>query len=318
MDQSTTATATTTTTIDNFSNNIIVKELTAASIGGMTATSVGHPLDTIKVKLQTQANKYRSGFHCLSSVVKSDGYASLFRGLSGPLYSCVFYNCIQFGTLGSLKRWISGGNEPSISQNAIAGSLSGIILSIYQTPIDQVKTILQTQNHHHTNRGLTAVPILRGPSDVLRYIYTTECQQSAFRFCRSMMRAYPASFTREFYGCAVYFGVYAFVKDRMSTVFLSDRSNTTRRQLTAADYMISGSMAGATYWLTVYPVDVIKSRMHVNQPGKYTGVIQGISKILKEEGVRPLYFGIQTTIARSICTSGVMFLCYEKILEMLE
>jgi len=131
-----------------------------------------------------------------------------------------------------------------------------------------------------------------------------------------MMRAYPASFTREFYGCAVYFGVYAFMKDFLSTKFISD-SSAQKRQLTAADFMLSGSLGGATYWLSVYPIDVVKSRMHVNQPGLYTGVIQGIRKILREEGVRPLYFGMQTTIARSICTSGVLFLCYEKILEMM-
>ena len=97
-------------------------------------------------------------------------------------------------------------------------------------------------------------------------------------------------------------------------MYLRDR---IEEKLTSVDFMLSGSASGVTYWSLVYPVDVVKSRMHVCQKGEYTGTIQGIRKILKQEGRQALYFGYHTTVARSICTSGVLFLCYEKILDYL-
>ena len=61
----------------------------AGSFGGISSLVVGYPLDTIKVRLQTQTCgngvlQYRSAFDCFRQIVASDGLRSLFRGMSAP------------------------------------------------------------------------------------------------------------------------------------------------------------------------------------------------------------------------------------------
>lgn len=54
------------------------KDYVAGLLAGVATVAVGHPFDTVKVKLQnhsTEANgvKYQSGFHCAAGVLKTEG-----------------------------------------------------------------------------------------------------------------------------------------------------------------------------------------------------------------------------------------------------
>jgi hypothetical protein len=53
----------------------------------------GHPLDTIKVRLQTQSN-YRGAMDCFLKVVKNEGVHSLYRGIGSPLASLTILNML--------------------------------------------------------------------------------------------------------------------------------------------------------------------------------------------------------------------------------
>ena len=69
------------------------------------------------------------------------------------------------------------------------------------------------------------------------------------------------------------------------------------------------------------PFDVAKSRIQ-NQPAppagqlpKYTGTLQCLGTIAREEGYRALYKGLSPTIARMILGQGVAFASFEFALE---
>ncbi|TMW43463.1 hypothetical protein DOY81_011456 [Sarcophaga bullata] len=50
-------------------------DFVAGLIGGCAGVLVGHPLDTVKVHLQTQDPKhpkYRGTFHCMSTIEKQE------------------------------------------------------------------------------------------------------------------------------------------------------------------------------------------------------------------------------------------------------
>jgi hypothetical protein len=55
---------------------------------------VGHPLDTVKVRLQ--AGLYKSTFHCVSTTLKNEGIRGFFKGLTAPLVGNVPINAILF------------------------------------------------------------------------------------------------------------------------------------------------------------------------------------------------------------------------------
>ena len=58
----------------------------------MAGILVGYPLDTVKVRIQTQdptKGKYRGTFQCLSSIIKEEG-VSQFDWHVRPLFSLFF------------------------------------------------------------------------------------------------------------------------------------------------------------------------------------------------------------------------------------
>ncbi|KAJ0791551.1 putative mitochondrial carrier domain superfamily [Helianthus annuus] len=61
--------------------NSSYKHYVAGLLSGVSTVIVGHPFDTVKVKLQkhnTEANgfKYRGGFHCTTRILKTEGVCS--------------------------------------------------------------------------------------------------------------------------------------------------------------------------------------------------------------------------------------------------
>ncbi|VDN55975.1 unnamed protein product [Dracunculus medinensis] len=65
---------------------------------GIAGVLAGHPLDTVKVQLQTQApGQYTGTIHCFRSIIKNEGIAGLFKGISSLLATLSFTNAIIFG-----------------------------------------------------------------------------------------------------------------------------------------------------------------------------------------------------------------------------
>lgn len=93
-----------------FSGSWITKmalDFVAGCIGGCAAVAVGHPFDTIKVRLQTQdaANpRYRGAWHCFTTTLKSQSVRGLYRGMSSPMAGVSFVNSILFGVHGNIIR----------------------------------------------------------------------------------------------------------------------------------------------------------------------------------------------------------------------
>jgi solute carrier family 25 carnitine/acylcarnitine transporter 20/29 len=57
----------------------------SGSISGMMGTLVGHPLDTVKCRLQVSANDYGNTFKSISKIVKEEKILGLFKGVVPPM-----------------------------------------------------------------------------------------------------------------------------------------------------------------------------------------------------------------------------------------
>ena len=69
------------------------KNSLSGTAGGIGITLVGHPFDTLKVRLQTQpVDKpiYRGLTDCFVKTMKWEGIGGLYRGV-GEKHCCVFY-----------------------------------------------------------------------------------------------------------------------------------------------------------------------------------------------------------------------------------
>ena len=91
---------------------------------------VGYPLDTVKVKIQTQdpskgGQVYRGTFDCLRQLVRSQGVSGLYRGMTSPLTGVAAINAICFGVYGNVKKIIP--NPDSILSCSLGGATAGLV-----------------------------------------------------------------------------------------------------------------------------------------------------------------------------------------------
>jgi solute carrier family 25, member 33/36 len=66
--------------------------------------------------------------------------------------------------------------------------------------------------------------------------------------------------------------------------------------------------------LTLWSAEVLRTRLRESAPGqprKYHGLLQSLRIIVREEGVRALYGGMQTHLIRSLPNAAILFLTFE-------
>lgn len=73
--------------------------------------------------------------------------------------------------------------------------------------------------------------------------------------------------------------------------------------------MVAGAVGGVTLWCTIFPADVIKSRIQVNNM-KRSMTSVGL-EIFRTEGIFALYNGLLPSVLRTIPATATLFLVYE-------
>ncbi|XP_048354072.1 calcium-binding mitochondrial carrier protein SCaMC-1 [Sphaerodactylus townsendi] len=76
---------------------------------------------------------------------------------------------------------------------------------------------------------------------------------------------------------------------------------------------ISGSLAGATAQTSIYPMEVMKTRLAVGKTGQYAGMFDCAKKILRREGMKAFYKGYIPNILGIIPYAGIDLAVYEAL-----
>jgi hypothetical protein len=109
----------------------------------------GHPLDTVKVKMQTQPQTYPSFRGCIKQIVKHDGLLGLFKGLPPPFFTIALNQAVRFTTFQTAIRAITDLpiDEASKVHLFMAGSIAGMATVPVSTPTDLLKIRLQLKKN---------------------------------------------------------------------------------------------------------------------------------------------------------------------------
>jgi len=81
----------------------VVKDLVSGTIGGACGIVVGHPIDTVKVRLQVDRS-YKGISDCVQKTLRLEGPTSFFKGVVAPVLGAAPINAVVFATYGGVIR----------------------------------------------------------------------------------------------------------------------------------------------------------------------------------------------------------------------
>lgn len=279
-----------------------VKEFIAGGFGGSCLVLVGHPLDTIKVRLQTmppplagQAPLYKGTFDCAKKTIVNEGFLGLYKGMAAPLvgvtpmYAICF---LGFGVGKSMQKPAGENGNFTLFQIFKAGLLSGVFTTVIMAPGERIKCLLQIQA-----ASSNAEKKYNGSLDCAKKLYREGGIRSVYKgTAATMMRDVPAS--------GVYFATYDYLKKKLA-------EGSSSNELSPLKTVCAGGMAGIFNWIVALPVDVAKSRFQTAPEGKYNGLLDVYKELIKADGIRAFYKGFTPVILRAFPANAACFLGYE-------
>jgi solute carrier family 25 carnitine/acylcarnitine transporter 20/29 len=308
----------------------------AGSFGGLLSTMIGHPFDTIKVRLQTSVNSQSAAATTLK-LLRDEGPLAFFKGLSSPLSAIPVVNALVFASYEKSKHMFQshyGIEDLSLAQLGVCGGAAGFANCIVIAPVELVRTRLQIQTIAVEGSQLTRFsPFFSkmlfdsgqsagepkpahtmygkakyaGPIDCVRSIVTTQG-------VRGLFTGMFATAIRDVPGYMGQFFAYEKVKQLMLS-----KNGPPDQELSTPKLLFSGGCGGVFGWAITYPQDIVKSRLQVAKPGTFYrhriipdgGFLHCFRHTVKAEGYAGLFKGIGPCLIRAFPVNAASFYGYE-------
>jgi hypothetical protein len=88
--------------------------------------------------------------------------------------------------------------------------------------------------------------------------------------------------------------------------------------LTMFESMVLGATAGGLSAIATHPIDTVKTNMQAKGGGGYKNAMQCLVDVVRKQGVRGLYEGLQPRFVRVCLEIGLHFTLYERISRYLD
>jgi hypothetical protein len=248
-----------------------------------------HPVDTVKVLVQTELGQSRSLLQVFSKLVTSSGGPQrLYYGLGANLASSMPISAIYTSSYEAAKHGlghlIGREEERGWIRHCLAGASASVATSFVYTPSECVKNQVQAGIYTKSSTALYQIVTTEGPM--------------------SLYRAWPAVLLRNVPQSIAKFFAYEQLKLAVA--------RQTKREPNTTEMLAIGGVAGASGALFSTPFDVVKTRMQT-QVGKQAqmNLSQTLKTVLAKEGVAGLYRGLVPRLFIYLSQGAIFFSTYE-------
>ncbi|KAJ1897316.1 carnitine transporter [Kickxella alabastrina] len=280
-----------------------VKSFLSGGFGGMCLVLAGHPLDLLKVRMQT-STEYKSTLDCFRKTLAENGVRGMYCGMAAPLVGAtpVFAICFWGYDMGQkIMRSaynLSPTDKLSTNQILFAGGFSAIPTTAVMAPMERIKCTLQVGSASATG------VVYKGPADAAMGIIRTGGITSLFKgTCATLLRDVP--------GSVAYFGAYELIKKSLTN------QSAGQGSISPVAIVTAGGLAGMANWTVAIPPDVLKSRLQTAPEGRYTGVRQVFVEMMRTEGPGALFRGMGPAMLRAFPANAACFLGVEISLQLM-
>lgn len=291
---------------------------------------MGHPFDTIKVRLQTSdRTKFGGPLQCLLKTLRHEGVSGLYKGATPPLVGWMVMDSIMLGSLTFYRKLLHqnlfSAERMSASPSSfarrdsplppeqlhrlpalghgLAGIMAGCTVSFVAAPVEHIKARLQIQYAAHKSERL-----YKGPIDCIRKIYAHHGIPGIYHGLSATL------IFRSFF--FFWWGSYD-----IFTCLLSQKTTLS----TPAINFWAGGLSAQVFWITSYPSDVIKQRIMADPLAG--GINDGVPRfpnwrtaaitIYREDGLRGYWRGFLPCFLRAFPANAVALLAFEGVMRSL-
>lgn len=307
-----------------------LKGFVGGTVSGLTKLVVGHPFDTIKVRMQcSPLGTYKGPLDCFLQLARRESILGLYKGATPPALGWALTDSVLLGSLHNYRRMFArftGSNTEDgarlpIRYHALAGLMAGWTNSFVTTPVELIKAKLQMQTQrvsiHIPGQAHTTVGAREysGPVDCARQVV-------AKHGLRGMWHALPATllFRSSF---AAMFGSYEYFQ----TMFASWKGSTWELSPGTITFL-SGGLAAEVFWLTAFPADVIKNRMMADslKSPRYPTMKSAFLSVWRSPGpdasvfrrIRVYYTGFLPCLLRAFPTNAAALFAFETAMRFMD
>ncbi|XP_025203459.1 mitochondrial thiamine pyrophosphate carrier-like isoform X2 [Melanaphis sacchari] len=273
---------------------------TAGACSGAFTRLICQPFDVLKIRFQLQVeplsrnsnnSKYKSIHQSISLIYKEEGFKALWKGLLPGQFLSTTYGLTQFLVFQKTLALLSI-TEKELNQTSsvhfLCGVTSATTATLVSYPFDVVRTRLVAQKSNQIYANMRSVAI-------------------------SMFRTEGVS--------AYYRGFFPTIMQNALQVAHDNRINSVKQ-------FSSGFLAGVSAKIIVYPLDVIKKRLQLQDFihsrdgfGKKficNGLLNCIYVTVKEESIRGFFKGLSPSLIKAGFTTALHLTLYEQTFKLLQ
>jgi len=292
----------------------LVSKMVIAAFAGMGAATICHPLDVIRVQMQTEGTEFEGPLDCGKQIVERNGVRKgLYAGISAAYLRQWLYGSCRIGIYSFLleeaqKKNVSNGvdkNKILLSTKLLMGMTSGGIGSFIGTPSELALVRMTNDSKLPENEKRN----YKGVSNCVTRIAREEGVFALWTGAKvTVVRAMLLS------ACALAFTSEIKLKLTGTGLFGEDGQMFHGIPILFCAITVSSFIAN----IVSNPFDVVKSRMQ-NQKAdkdgivKYSSMTDCISKITADEGVIKLWSGFVPAFLKLAPYTIISLMLTEKI-----